>query len=196
MPAFMSTRPSSEPSVPSERRQCPDCFQCASRQTLAEPCATFLAITGSDGRVRRRCRETGRAPACRGQKCAGISKNTQGHLIPMRFAFLSLHSTKHGSPFRPVEPSPTRPPGLNLRGRYSRNILLMPPSTASVTKGGYATALSWPWRDQICNAGRLSGGKAASLGGVAMLRRGQRPTLSRARRGAAGFSRPLSDGHP
>src|ERR1700730_3929970 len=69
----------------------------------------------------------------------------------MRFAFLSLHSTKRGSLFRPAEPSSTRTLRPNWCGQSSRNILLRPLSKASVTKVGYATAL------------RACGGKAAFI---------------------------------
>jgi hypothetical protein len=71
----------------------------------------------------------------------GFLEGHLGHLILMRFAFLSLHSTKRGSLFRPAEPSSTRTLRPNWRGQSSRNILLRPLSKASVTKVDYATAL-------------------------------------------------------
>jgi hypothetical protein len=76
----------------------------------------------------------------------------RGAFNPDRFARLSLHSTKHGSPFRPAERSLRRMLRLKSRGRSSQNILLRPLSKASVTNGGYATALYWPWLNQIYDA--------------------------------------------
>jgi hypothetical protein len=47
----------------------------------------------------------------------------------------------------------------NWCGRYSRSILLRPPRTASVTTAGYATALCWPWLNQVYRErrGKVSG---------------------------------------
>jgi hypothetical protein len=74
----------------------------------------------------------------------GYLKEYPGAFDPDEIRILVAHSTKHGSPLRPAEPSSTWTPGLKLRGRYLRNILLRPLSTASVTKDGYATVLKWP----------------------------------------------------
>jgi len=41
---------------------------------------------------------------------------------------------------------------------------LRPPRTASVTTAGYATALYWPWLNQIYEAYRVGCGKAAAAG--------------------------------
>src|SRR5437899_8776671 len=63
-------------------------------------------------------------------------------------ALTSLHSIRHGRPFKPAEWS-TRRLRPKLRGRYSQNILLRPQCTVSVITPDYVMALYWLWLNQI-----------------------------------------------
>jgi hypothetical protein len=75
-------------------------------------------------------------------------------LTPTIFAFYAPHSIKHGRPFKPAGVIYAKDQTELVRALLAKHIIAAA-KAGIMTRADYATALFWPWLNQVCATRRI-----------------------------------------